>query len=337
MLWDYHPNAMLVLNRGTVEALLDMDQLIDRLAPAMASLSAGTVSLPPRVGATVPDSGGTLASMPAYVPSPGTLATKLISLFPGNAGTGIPTHQALVALFDPANGSLLAVMDGTHITAVRTGACSALATRMLARGDAGVMAVLGTGVQAQWQIRAVPRVRSIREVRIAGRDPEKARALARGLSGKLGIPIHAAESYREALAGADIVCAATHSPDPVVRWEWLGPGVHVNSVGLNHEGREVDQDTVVNSLVVVESRQAVLGPAPGGANDLKWPIRDGLMTEDHIHAELGELVSGARPGRTNAEQVTLYKSVGVAVQDAVAASLVLAAARERGLGVEIDL
>ncbi len=240
-------------------------------------------------------------------------------------------------MFDSQTGSPLALLDGTEITAVRTGACSALSVRLLARGEASVLAVLGTGVQARSHARAVVRVRSITEVRIAGRDPCRTEALAAELAQEFGLPTRTAASYREAVEGADVVCATTHSLEPVVRREWLAPGTHVTSVGYNPSGRELDDDTIVDALVCVESRRAALAPFPAGSNDLTQPIRDGLITVDHIHAELGEIVSGSKLGRTSAEQLTLYKSVGVAVQDAAAAALVLAAARQTSSGREFTL
>lgn len=325
---------MLILSRVDVEAVLDLKALIEALARAMADLSAGVASVPPRIAALVPEHEGFLGVMPAYLPSAKALTTKLVAVFPKNAALGLETHQAVIAVFDPTTGVPLALMDGAYITAVRTAAGSALATRLLARPDARVLAILGTGVQARAHARAIPAVREVSEVRIAGRDPTKARRLAEELAGQL--PVRAVATYAEALAGADIVCATTHSREPVVRREWLSPGVHVNSVGFT-DGVEVDAATVVDAVVVVESRAAVLGAFPAGSNDIAWPIRDGLITPEHIHAEVGELVSGARPGRTSSGQITLYKSVGIAVQDAAAAALVLAAAHERGIGTEVEL
>jgi len=328
---------MLVLSRAQVRELLDLDALIDALALAMEDLSAGRASVPDRIAAFVSDRDALLAAMPGYVPSLEALVSKLVSLFPRNADGPIPTHQGLIAVFDPENGSPVALLDGTEITAVRTGACSALSVRLLAREDASVLAMLGTGVQARSHARAVVRVRPIAEVRIAGRDQRKAEALATELAPELGIPIHPVGSYQAALEGAEVVCATTHALEPVVRREWLAPGTHVTSVGYNPEGRELDDQTVIDALICVESRRAALAPVPTGSNDLMQPIRDGLITPAHVHAELGELIAGTRPGRTSAEQITLYKSVGVAVQDAAAAALVLAAAREAGVGSEITL
>ena len=161
--------------------------------------------------------------------------------------------------------------------------------------------------------------------------------MANELSVELRIPVHGTGSYVDAIIGADVVCTTTNSPAPVLLGRWLEPGVHVNSVGLNFHGRELDDETILKSLVVVESRQAALAPSPTGANDLTWPVRDGVITEDHVKAEIGELVLGTHKGRTSAEEITLYKSVGVATQDAVAAQLILTAALERGLGLEVSL
>ena len=328
---------MLVLGREDVRALLDLDDLIDALGLAMVDLSTGRASVPDRIGALVPEREGRLMAMPGYVPSQGALVSKLVSLFPRNAGTGIPTHQAVIAVFDAQTGSPAALLDGTEITAVRTGACSALSARLLAREDASVLAVVGTGVQARSHARALVRVRPIRELRIAGRDPAKAHALAAELGRELDVRARGTDSYEEAMTGADVVCATTHTVEPVVRRAWLSPGAHVTSVGYNPAGRELDDETIAGALVCVESRRAVLAPIPTGSNDIIEPIQSGVITEEHIHAELGELLGGTRPGRSSPEQITLYKSVGVAVQDAAAAALVLAAAKERGTGREVQI
>ena len=312
---------MLFLSRAEVEELLDLDELVDALARAHASLSRGEVSMPPRIAAFA-ENDGLLGVMPAYVPGE-ALACKLVTLFPQNRDRH--THQAAIMVFDHENGTPLALVDGTYITAARTAAGSALATRLLARDDARVLALLGTGVQARSHARALARVRDFEEIRVAGRSPEKAEELADEIGAR------AVGSYEEALRGADVVAAATHATEPVVRREWLDPGVHVNSVGFNTAGREVDEATVAAALIVVESRASALAPPPAGAPELVG------VAPEHVHAELGELVSGARPGRTARDEITLYKSVGVAVQDAVAAALVLAAARGRGAGREIEL
>ncbi|HXZ71463.1 MAG TPA: ornithine cyclodeaminase family protein [Streptosporangiaceae bacterium] len=326
---------MLILNRLQVEALLDVGALIDALASAMADLSAGRASVPDRVAALVPEHEGFLAAMPGFVPSAKVLMSKLVSLFPHNAGTGLPAHQAVIVAFDPDTGQPVALLDGTAITAIRTGACSALSARLLARPDADVLAILGTGVQARSHARAMCQVMPIRQIRVAGRDYAKAAALAAELSDTLQTDAQAVETYREALQGAGIACATTHAAEPVIRRSWLTAGVHVTSVGYG--GREIDDATVADALVCVESRRSALAPFPSGSNDLLMPIRDGVITADHVYAELGELVAGIKPGRNSPDQITLYKSVGVAVQDAAAAALVLVAAHNQGIGEEIAL
>lgn len=316
---------MLMLDRPLVESLLDTDALIAALAPAMVELSAGRVSMPQRTAAQV-QGRGLLGVMPAYLPASNTLSCKLVSVFPGNGAMGVPTHQAAVLLFDAATGTPLAMLDGASITARRTAAGSALATKLLAREDAKVLLIIGTGVQARAHAHAVMRVRRIEALRVAGRDPQKTEVFARGLSTETGLPAKVFAVGSEAYRGADIVCATTHAEEPVVKGEWLAPGMHVNSVGLNAQGREVDAAALKRARVVVESRAAAQAPPPSGANELAGVT---------VHAEIGELLSGAKPGRESPEQITLYKSVGVAVQDAVAARLVYDAAVRRSLGREV--
>ena len=327
---------MLLLTRRDVEALLDPDRLIDAVADAMVDLSAGTAAMPPRVAAAVDGRDAFLAAMPAYLPGAGALTTKLVSVFPHNHDVGLPSHQALIVAFDPDTGTPTAVMDGTHITAMRTAAGSALSARLLARPDASVLAILGTGVQAGSHGLMLPRVRAFHEGRIAGRDPAKAAALAGRLSVATGVPFAPAASFEEAVDAAHVVCATTHSPEPVVRRAWLAPGAHVTSVSFHPDGGEIDADTVTSSLVVVESRASSLAPFPAGASELAGPIRDGLLDPADV-VEIGEIVAGERAGRTSPEQLTLYKSVGVAVQDAAAAALVLEAALTSGAGANLPL
>jgi ornithine cyclodeaminase len=293
---------MLVLTRTDVEELLDLDRLIPALADAHRELSAGAVSMPPRIAAFAPQ--GLLGAMPAYLPSAG-LGCKLVSVYPEN--TELDTHQATIMLFDPDNGAPLALMDGTYITAMRTAAAAALSAQLLAREDATVLAILGTGVQSRAAQAMFPRVRDFADVRVAGRG-----------------------EFEEAVRGADVVAATTAAGEPVVRLEWLGEGVHVTSVGYDPPGSELDPAIVERANVIcVESRASALAPPPAGAVELA-----GVDPEEVV--ELGELVAG-RPGRGGPAEITLYKSVGVAVQDLAAAALVLQAARERKTGLEIEL
>ena len=327
---------MLVLSRRDVQALLDLDALVDALSAAMVDVSNGKASMPPRMAAQVVEHGAILASMPVYLPSAGTLSTKLVSLFPNNVDR--PTHQGLICCFDPATGTPLAVMDAAYITATRTAAGSALASRHLARADSRVLAIIGAGVQAQAHARAFRGRPGLELFRIWARDPVAAARLADELLGEGGFGgVAVAGDLEEAVQGADIVCACTHTDTPVVRREWVEPGTHVNSVGYNTAGGgEVDGELVRDSLVVVESRAAALADPPAGAIELLAAIAAGLVQPDQIH-EIGEIVAGRVPGRTDATALTLYKSVGIAAQDAAAANLVLAAAKGTSIGTEVEL
>jgi alanine dehydrogenase len=328
--------AILVLSRADVAPLLDPDALRQAVAGAMADVSAGRVSMPNRVAALVAEHEGFLGAMPAYLPSGNALTTKLVSLFPRNRDR--PTHQAVLVAFDPDTGTPVALMDATEITAARTAAGSALSTELLAREDARVLAILGTGVQARTHGRAVARVRPFERILVAGRDRSKAEMLAEELRVDLPGSVEAVASFEDAVRAADVVSATTHADVPVVRWEWLRPGTHVTSVGFNASGLgEVDAETVVGSAIFVESREAALAPPPAGAVELIRPIADGLIDATHVRAEIGEVVSGTAAGRTSEDEVTLYKSVGVAAQDAAAAAIVLEAARRSGAGTEIEV
>jgi alanine dehydrogenase len=291
---------LLVLSRDEVARLLDIDLLFERLERAFVELSAGRTSVPPRVAAHARE--GFLAAMPGYVD--GVLEAKLVSVFPGHE----PSHQALIAVFDAATGTPRAVMDGTHITAVRTGASSAVATRALAREGARVLAVLGAGVQARSHLDTVRRVRDFDEVRVASRTHAQAQALA-AESGATAVG-----SFEEAVRGADVVCCCTHADAPVLGRDWLAPGTHVCSVGVG-DGPELDEATVHAGLLVVES-PAAFQPFPAGTHELS-----GL--DPSMAVELGQILSGDHPGRTSDEEITVYKSMGHAVEDAAAAALVL--------------
>jgi alanine dehydrogenase len=303
---------VLVLSQDEVRRLLDLDELIDALADAFAEVSSGVVSVPPRVAAFVPEK-GFLAAMPGY--AAGVLETKLVAVFPEQE----PSHQALIALFEPQTGTPLAVMDGTHITATRTAAASALSTRLLAREDARVLAILGTGVQARSHLEAVTRVRDFDDVRVAGRSRDRAETLS----------VSVAESFEAAVREADVVCACTDASSPVLKRSWLASGTHVTSVGASQGGPELDDGTVRAGVLAVESRVA-FEPYPAGAHELQ-----GLDPADAV--ELGELVAGTRPGRRSAEEITVYKSMGHAAEDAAAARLVYTRALAERAGTEVDL
>ena len=313
---------LLYLSRQDVERLLDVDAMLDALSKVLIAFSAGLTTVPPRVAIRVPDL-GMMGSMPGYVPGV-ALEVKLVSVFPGNHHHGLPSHQGLIALFDEINGAPLAIMDGTYITAIRTGGTAAVATGALARQDAKVLAILGAGVQGQSHLETMPRVRDFEEIRIASRDGSKAASLASRH------PLaRATGSFEAAVRGSDVVACCTDSREPVIQRDWLKPGAHVSSVGGTF-GPEIDPATMSAARVFVEWRGAATNPPPAGAHELQ-----GLDVEKLT--EVGEVLAGTRPGRLSEDEITVYKSTGHAVEDAATARLVYDRARAEGVGVSLPL
>ncbi|MGH7903785.1 MAG: ornithine cyclodeaminase family protein [Candidatus Dormibacteraceae bacterium] len=310
---------LLYLSRADVERLLDREALSAALERALIELSAGRASAPPRVAAAAP--AGIVSAMAGHVPGPG-LGVKLVSVFPRNHGRGLPTHQGLIALFEEETGTPFSVMDGLHITALRTGATAALAALVLARAGARILTILGAGVQGASHLDAVARIRDFSEIRVASRDPQKALRLA----GRHPLGL-VATSFEEAVRGADVVCCCTHSAVPIIDRGWLAPGAHVSSVG---SGAELDASTVAGGRVFVEWRGAVTSPPPAGAQELQG-LDPALVTE------VGEVLAGTRPGRTSEDELTVYKSTGHAVEDLAAARLVHDRAVAEGIGVRLHL
>jgi alanine dehydrogenase len=306
------PSRLLVLRSGEVGELLEEIPLLDVLASALVDLSLGRASCPDRAAASAGER-GLLFCMPAF--GGGALGAKLVSLFEENHSAGLPSHQALVVLFDAGTGLPAALLDGTEVTTARTAAVSALATSLLAAPGARVLAVLGAGVQGAAHLRALTRLAPFADVRVASRNPEHARALARE-QGCRWVP-----GFEEAVRGADVVCACTSSPVPVLSAGWLGQGAHLNSIGP----WELDPETVAASRLAVESRAAAFRAYPVGAGDLAGADPDAAV-------ELGEILAGHRPGRRSASELTLFKSVGVGVEDAAVARAVYERALERGAG-----
>jgi len=324
---------ILFLSRRDVEALLEVDPLLDALERAFRAWSGGRASVPPRVGARSPD--GLLGVMPGWVEGVG-LACKLVSVFPGNAGGEHPSHQGLIALFDERTGTPLSVMDGERITGLRTAAAAAVASRLLARREARILAVLGAGVQGRAHLETMPRVHDLDEVRIASRDRAHARSLADEAPGILEAAargptprVLVADDFESAVRGADVVCCCTDAHDPILEHSWLSDGAHVSSVGGSF-GREVDAATIGAASVFVEWRGSATAAPPAGAGELQDLDPDGL-------AELGEVLEGARPGRRSGGELTVYKSTGHAVEDVAAARLVYDRALATGAGRTLEL
>lgn len=326
----------MILSAADIRAALLMPAAIQAMKEAFAALSDGRALVPPRTHMSISDDSGVSLIMPAYLEDPDlirqALAVKVVSLFDKNRARGLARIQAAVLVLEPDTGRPIALLEGAALTAIRTAAASGAATDLLARPASRTLVVLGAGVQARTHIEAMCAVRPIDEIRVYGRTPDRVDALIQELRGSTPARLIAVASAREALRGADIVCATTTSAEPIFDDEDLEPGTHLNAVGsYKPHVREVPGATVARSLVVVDSREA----AWEEAGDLIIPLQAGLISRDHIHAEVGELVLGRRPGRANPGQITFFKSVGVAVQDAAAARTALSCAKTLGLGVTV--
>ncbi len=322
------------LSANDVARALPMRQAIEAMKEAFRQLSAGEAVMPARAHIAAASPPGDALFMPSYLPADGKMGIKVVTVYGENPACGLPRIQAIMLVLDAATGSPVAVMDGTLLTAIRTGAASGAATDLLARSDACVGAIFGAGPQARTQLEAVCAVRRMAEARVFDPDAARAAAFAREMAERLDISVRAATTPSEALAGADIVCTATVSATPVFDDTAIAPGTHINAIGSYKPGvREVPGDTVRRALVVVDHLPAALAEA----GDLLIPMQEGLFGRNHIHAELGQIIAGLRKGRESEEQITLFKSVGVAVQDLAAASLVLANAQRLGLGRELSL
>lgn len=323
---------MLILNQSEVTRALPMKVCIRLMREALTALARGEAVQPLRRPLVMPEGRGVLVVMPGYLAPSDALGLKVITAFPGNQGTPFDSHQGAVLLFEPEHGSLIAVMDATSITAIRTAAASGVATDVLARADAGDLAILGAGSQALTHIEAVGAVRPIRRCRIWSRTRDRAQALAALAGERFGLRIEVCATAREAVADADIVCTTTAATDPIIEAGWLRPGTHLNVVGsASAKKREVDSATIKRARVFVDRRESALNEA----GDLLIPISEGVITEEHILAELGEVLIGTRPGRGSMEDITLFKSLGIAVEDLAAARHVYQEAVRRGLGKEV--
>jgi len=323
----------LIVSQDLVPELLPMPACIDVMAGALGSLAEGRAVLPLRNLMWMPGRAGLLGLMPGYLGAPPALGLKVISVVQGNHGTDRDSHQGAVLLFDTTTGSLLAMIDASSITAIRTAAVSGLATRLLARDDAGDLAILGSGVQASAHLEAMRAVRRLRRVRVYSKTEAQAAAFARHHSKTTGLRVEAAPSAREAVAGADLICTATSSAEPVLSGDWIAPGAHVNAVGACFpSARELDTRAVVSSRLYVDCRESALAES----GDFLIPRSEGAIGDDHIVGELGEVVIGRVPGRRSPEEITLFKSLGIAIEDLAAAHHIHARARAEGKGIAVD-
>lgn len=303
---------VMMLGEAAVRRVLSMAECIEAMESAFLAASKGDFVQPLRIIAWQPDHRGAVAAMPAYLE--GMLGAKLITVFPQNRTEGLESHQGLIALYESRNGRLLAIAHAGAVTAIRTAAVSALATKLLANEDAGDLALLGSGAQAEEHLRAISAVRRLRRVRIWSRTPAHAREFA-GRHSTGAVPVSACESAEETVRGADLVCTLTAATAPVLQGAWLSPGAHVNAVGSSVPPfRELDTAVVTRSRIFVDMRDCVLRES----DDLLVPIREGSIAESDIAGELSQMVSRQCALRENRDEITLFKSVGMAIEDVAA-------------------
>jgi ornithine cyclodeaminase/alanine dehydrogenase-like protein (mu-crystallin family) len=326
---------VLVLTAREVEALLPMRECVEVMAAALAALARGEAHQPLRMVVRPPGAAGLMALMPAYMAGAAKPAfgLKAIGVFHGNVQKGKDAHQGGVLLFDGETGELRALMNASAVTAIRTAAVSAVATRVLSRGDASELAIAGAGVQARTHLEAMACVRPLRRVRVASRRIENARKFAAECGSRYAFPIEAVASVEEAVRGADLVVTVTNSPEPVIRREWVEAGAHLNAVGASlPTSREVDGATVAAARLFVDRRESALNEA----GDYLIAASEGLVGPAHIQAEIGEVLAGTQPGRRSPDEITLFKSLGLAVEDLAAAEHVYRRAERERAGSWVE-
>ncbi|HJZ49362.1 MAG TPA: ornithine cyclodeaminase family protein [Roseiflexaceae bacterium] len=325
---------ILILNHIEVEQLLPIAECVEVMAEALADLSAGRMHQPLRTIVRPPDAAGLMGLMPSYRAGERALyGLKAVCVFPGNTAKGKDAHQGSVMLFSAETGELLALLNASAITAIRTGAVSAVATRLLAREDAGDLAILGTGVQARSHLAALACVRPIRRARIASRSFEHAWAFAEAFRPRYPFPIEPVETAEAAVCGADLIVTATTAAEPIVLREWIAPGAHINAIGSSiPTARELDTATMAAAGLFVDRRESTLNES----GDYLFAMRAGAIGPDHIRAEVGELLLGKHAGRSGPDEITVFKSLGLAVEDLAAADYVYRQAQTRGVGTWVE-
>jgi ornithine cyclodeaminase/alanine dehydrogenase-like protein (mu-crystallin family) len=326
--------SFLVLKEHEIVQLLPMAECIEVMADALAALDGGEMTQPLRSVFVPPAANGLMAWMPAHHGGAAPVfGMKVLCLVPSNPSRGLDAHQGLVLVSDGETGQLRALLDASPITAIRTAAVSALATRLLARTNSSTLAIVGTGVQALGHLESIPLVRPIESVRIAGRTPERAQEFVATLAGKYPFPIEASSSTEAAVRGADIVVTATNTREPLLKREWLSPGTHVNAVGASQRThQELDTQTVADSALFTDRRESLENEAA----EYRLALEESLIAPTHLRGELGELVTGKIAGRSSDGELTLFRSLGLAAFDVAAAEHVLANARRDGAGLTVD-
>lgn len=324
---------ILIVNQSEVRQLLPMNECIDVMAQALSALARGDAILPLRPVLWLPDRRGALGMMPSYLGDIGAVGLKVVTVFPGNHGTQYDSHQGAVLVFESEHGQLLAVIDASAITAIRTAAVSGLATRLLAREDSRDLAILGSGIQAKTHLAAMLEVRPFERIRVWSRSDDNAHKFAERSSQRHGVKVEVAPTARFAVEDADVICTTTSAREPILMGEWIAPGAHVNAVGSSVSfTRELDTAAVVKSRLYVDRRESTLNEA----GDFLFPKQEGAITDEHIVGEIGELLIGKVKGRGSPDEITLFKSLGLAVEDLAAANHIYHKALAAGVGTAVD-
>ncbi|MCZ6676065.1 MAG: ornithine cyclodeaminase family protein [Candidatus Poribacteria bacterium] len=324
---------VLIINQTEVDRLLPMDECMNVMAEALKTLGRGDAINPLRQGMWLPEKVGVLGMMPAYLDDINAMGLKVLSIFPSNHGTAYDSHQGAVMLFETTHGRLLAMIDATAVSAIRTAAVSGVATKLLARAEAADLAILGSGVQAQVHLEAMRVARQVKQVRVWSRTRAHAETFAQRGSERHGIPVTAMTTAQEAVAGADLICTTTAATAPVLIGEWLAPGVHINAVGAYGPSvRELDTSAVVKSRLFVDRRESTFNES----GDFLIPKQEGVIGDDHIQGEIGEILLGQVPGRRSSEEITLFKSLGLGVEDVASAHYIYQKAIETNLGTRVE-
>jgi ornithine cyclodeaminase len=325
---------VLMINQQEVRQLLPMDECIDVMADALRALARGEAILPLRPVLWLPEKYGALGMMPSYLGSIQSMGLKVVSVFPHNHGTEYDSHQGAVLVFETVHGQLLAIMDSSSITAIRTVAVSGVATKLLAREDAHHLAMLGSGVQARSHLAAMLQVRKIGRVTVWSRNAEHAEAFAERALQRYGVRTEVAPTVQAAVEGADIICTTTAAPEPILKGEWIKAGAHVNAVGSSVPfARELDTAAMAKARLFVDRRESTLNEA----GDFLFARKEGAISDEHIRGEIGELLLGSVPGRQSPDEITVFKSLGLAIEDLAAANYVYKKAVETGVGAAIEL
>ncbi len=326
----------LLLSRKDVESILTMEDCLSAVETAFRELANGNAVMPQRAVIPVSEYKGIYLAMPAFIGGDmKALGLKVVTVYPDNPSKHqLPTILGTLLLSDPETGKAVAIMDAGFLTAVRTGAVSGVANKYLAREDSKICAVFGAGVQARKQLEAMKITRALEKVTVIDIVPDAREAFAREMSAELDLGVIPTENVEAAVREADIIVTASSSHEPLFDGNWLKPGTHINNIGSHTpDARELDTTTVKRAKFVADLKEANLAEA----GDILIPIKEGAVTKDHIYASLGEIVIGAKPGRENAEEITVFKSCGLAIQDAATALAVYNGAREKGIGTEVEL